>query len=51
MRVEHLQRAGVALGHQALDVAGVEVARGQLLGQELRGAFDLADRARRRAGC
>ena len=40
--VEHLQRAGIAFGHQALDVAGVEVAGGEFLGQELVGAFDAA---------
>jgi hypothetical protein len=40
--VQHLQRAGVALGHQALDVAGVEVARRQLLGQELCRRLDAA---------
>ena len=40
--VQHLQRARVALLHQALDVAGVELARGQLLGEELRRTLDLA---------
>ena len=38
-RIQHLQRAGVAFLHQTLDVAGVELARGQLFGQELRRAF------------
>ena len=37
--VQHLQRARIALVHQAFDVAGVELARGQFLGQELRRAF------------
>ena len=38
-RIQHLQGAGVAFLHQALDVAGVELARGQLFGQKLRCAF------------
>ena len=38
--VEHFERAGVVFGHQALDVAGMELAGGQFFGQELGGGFE-----------
>ena len=40
--VQYFQGAGIAFGHQALDVAGVELAGGQLPRQELAGALHTA---------